>query len=228
MEVFEAHLIHVGLAYPNTLQTLARLLVTYAGLGYPLTQRRMERLLNALIAEHAPLAHHSEVAWCLWMAIALNLDVSSAGIDAISEMHSSVCALLLLDLHHSGRLSKAPKLTYWKQFETQEALHGDMWLLSYEAGVRGWGGYTSNHVASDKHFSTMQAAGVRFYRQNTAAVPFFTLSETAHAYAEQKQVADVFELEDIDDFLEFSEEEEGWYGTGASLLEDDEGEELPF
>ena len=135
---FEAHLCHVALAYPNTLQTVARLFSTYAGVGYPIRRTRLERLINAIVQDHAPLGHHSEVAWCLWMCMDVELKLSESNIDLVSDMHSSICALLLLDLCASGKLVKAPKSAYWKQPETTEALHGELRLLSYEAGMRGW------------------------------------------------------------------------------------------
>jgi len=138
--VFEAHLCHVALAYPNTLQILARVLSTYSGVGYRLNKTALERLVNAIIQEHAPLEHHSEVAWCLWICKDLELSLSTSNVDLVSEMHSSICALILLDLDSCGLLPKSPKMTYWKSVESTEALYGDLWLLCYEAGVKGWGG----------------------------------------------------------------------------------------
>ena len=73
--------------------------------------------------------------------------------DLVAEMHSSVCALLLLDLSVMGKLPKPPKTSYWKQnAESADALRGDLWLLSYEAGIRGWGGFSDAHVVADAHF----------------------------------------------------------------------------
>lgn len=123
---FEAHLCHIALAYPNTLQSVARLLSTYAHVGYPLHRARLERLVNATVQDHAPLGLHSEMAWSLWMCKDLGLLLSDANVDIVSEMQSSVCALLLMDLTSQGGLGKHPTNAYWKQFGTADALSSDM------------------------------------------------------------------------------------------------------
>jgi hypothetical protein len=43
-DAFEAHLCHVALAYPNTLQHVARILFTYRRIGYSLKNARLSRL----------------------------------------------------------------------------------------------------------------------------------------------------------------------------------------
>ena len=139
---FEAQLCLVAAAHPVSLQAIARFFSTYSKLGYPLNKTRLSRLLNSLIAEHAPLDHHSEVAWCLWMCKELLLPLSGDNVDLVASMDSSVCALILLDLASSGSLPKVPPAARWKAYESTAALWEEQWLLSYEAGVRGWGGMT--------------------------------------------------------------------------------------
>ncbi len=103
---FEAHVCHVAMAYPNCLQVVARILSTYHSNGYVMSAARLTRFVNALIEDHAPLGHHSEVAWSLWMSKELGLQLSDSNIDRISDLHSSVCALILLDLSNAGSLKK--------------------------------------------------------------------------------------------------------------------------
>lgn len=206
---FEAHVCHVALAYPNTLQTIARLLSTYARVGYPIIQARLSRLVNAAIEDHAPLGHHSEVAWCLWMTKDLNLLLNDANIDRVSEMHSSVCALLLLDLFQAGRLSKSPRTTYWKSFETKEALHDELWLLSYEAGIRGWCGFSDAHIRANPYFEILRQANVHFYDTASTVAPVFHVKAAAMIAHEVTNEAEFFNLVNIDDFDNLVEYEEG-------------------
>ncbi len=217
-ENFEAHVCHVALAYPNTLQTVARLFSTYASVGYSLGSARIERLLNAIMEDHAPLGHHSEVAWCLWMCKDLNLSVSDSNVELVSDVHSSICALLLLDLNASGKLSKSPKLTYWKQADSQEALHSDLWLLSYEAGVRGWGGFTDQYILADSHFSLLHAKGIRFYNLDTKLTPIFHAKPAAMLKHKVADLAEFFDLDDADELIEFDESDGGYEGV---VLEDE-------
>jgi hypothetical protein len=222
---FEAHVCHVAMAYPNTLQTVARLLSTYARVGYPINQNRLQRTINAVVQDHAQLGHHSEVAWCLWICKDLNLKLSDSNIDLVSEMHSSVCALILLDLYANGKLSKSPKHSYWKQFENTESLYGDLWLLSYEAGIRGWAGFSSSHISSDKHFSLALNKNVHFYDEKAKLAPIFHAKSDALETRKIAVLADLFDLDDIDDLIEYEQGDGGYEGVVFEEEEEEEEEE---
>lgn len=225
-DCFEAHVCHVALAYPNTLQMVARLLSTYAHVGYPLRHDRLERLVNAIVQDHAPLGHHSEVAWGLWMCKDLNLKLHEANIDVVAEMHSSVCALLLLDLDAAGALVKTPKSTYWKQFETKESLHGDLWLLSYEAGMRGWGGFTQAHILADPHFDLLRVKNIHFYDNAAKLSPVFHVKPEALEFKSLFDISAFFDLADADDFIEFDDGESGYDDASiADKVDDDIGQD---
>lgn len=212
-DYFEAHVCHVALGYPNTLQTVARLLSTYAHVGYPLNKDRLGRLITAVIQEHAPLGHHSEVTWSLWLCKDLDLTLSDANSELVSEMHSSVCALLLLDLYTSGKVAKPPKTAYWRQAETKEALHGDLWLLSYEAGLRGWGGFSDAHIQADPNFESLRAKDVHFYDDSATMSPMF--HPKANALADHNLVdwSSLFDLENADELIDYDQGDGGYEGV---------------
>lgn len=217
---FEAHVCHVAMGYPNTLQTVARILSTYAHVGYSLRRARLSRLVNAVVQDHAPLGHHSEVAWCLWMCKDIDLKLTEANVDLVAEMHSSVCALLLLDLADVGKLPKQPKTSYWKQqAESTEALRGDLWLLSYEAGLRGWASFTDVHIQADAHFARLRHRKVHFYDDAATLLPVFHVKADALQKHNLIEVADLFDLEDADDLIEYEEGDGGYEGV---VLPDDD------
>ena len=221
-DAFEAHLCHVALAYSNTLQTVAKLLSTYAHLAYPLNKPRIERLVNALIEDHAPLDHHSEVAWCLWMCKDLDLQLHAGNIDCVADMHSSVCALLLLDLAHAGKLAKPLNLAYWKSFENSAALHGELWLLSYEAGVRGWAGFSAAHIKANPYFEVLRHANVRFYDPTAKIAAIFQVKSVAMKAHHVETAAELFDLDEIEDFDDLVEYEEGDGGYEGVVMPDSE------
>jgi hypothetical protein len=228
-DAFEAHVCHIALAYPNTLQHVARIFSTYQRIGYSLKIERLSRLVNALIEDHAPLGHHSEVAWSLWMVKELGLALSNENIDRLSEVGSSVCAMLLLDLEQSGLLSKPPGRAYWKGFESVEALHGEMWLLSYEAGVRGWGGMADAHVRADSHFDLLRQHSVRFYEASASLAPLFSVKPDAVQRFEATSEAAVFDLEEIEDFddlVDFDNYEWGYEGVVPAAITADDFDDL--
>lgn len=61
-DAFEAHLCHISLSYPNTLQTVSQIFATYKFHSCKLNSRRIQRTLDALTVEHAALGHQSEAA----------------------------------------------------------------------------------------------------------------------------------------------------------------------
>jgi hypothetical protein len=155
----------------------------------------------------------------------LRLMLNEEGVDEVANMHSSVCALLLMDLEQLGRLRKSPSRHYWRQCEEDGALHGDMWLLSYEAGIRRWAGLVDAHVAADPHFALLRRKNVHFYDEAATLRPMFHVSQEAMQEQEISNIGDVFDLENVDDFVEF-ESDDGLYGEveKADTLEESEEE----
>lgn len=219
-DIFEAHVCHLAIAYPNTLQTIARLFSTYARVGYSINRTRLSRLVNAVIEDHAPLGHHSEVAWCLWMTKDLDLVLTEPNIDRVSETYSSVCILLLLDLFHAGKLAKSPKTSQWQVSATKEALHGDLWLLSYEAGMRSWGGFNDAHIKEDPHFEILRQAGVHFYDVTAKVTSAFHVKTSALQSYNVASEAEFFDLDDIENFDDLVEYEEGDGGYEGVVVPD--------
>jgi hypothetical protein len=218
---FEAQLCLAAAAHPVALKNIARLLSTYAGIGYPIDRGRISRLINLIIQEHAALEHHSEVVWCLWMCKELGLAVSPVSVDLVAEMNSSAAALILLDLGSSGHLPKLPSPTRWRPFERADALWEEQWMLSYEAGVRGWGGMSDAHIRANPHFEELRKLDVRFYDDTAKLNPLFTVKPDALVKNNARSVAELLEIEDLDDAFEYEDDEDA-YGSPIPDEEDDE------
>jgi hypothetical protein len=225
--LFQAHIARVALAYPNTLQTIAHILFTYAHYRYPLDVAMLLRLCDKLFDEHAPLGHDSEVAWCLWMCKSLKLKVGKDAVNAIAKMQSAVCALLLLDLE-SARMTKrrVPKGD-WRQLMVRPALWEERWLLAYEAGVRKWVTKSDAHITADPYFRELKDRGVRFYDESAVFPLLFKVKDAAVAQLEVGDEFAVFDLNaDLSKFVEF-EEFDITYG-GVSSVDDFEVIEPPL
>jgi Reverse transcriptase (RNA-dependent DNA polymerase) len=219
-ETFEAQLCLVAASHPVTLQTIARVLSTYAGLGYPISKLRLSRLMNSLLSQHAPVEHHSEVAWCLWICKNLGLDILPGNVDAVAEMQSSVCSLLLLDMAASGSLPKAPAPSRWKQYEKSDSLWDDLWLLSYEAGVRGWGGMSDAHIAADPYFNELRKHNVRFYDTGATLAPTLSPKPDALKKFNLETIAQLLEVADLEAVFDH-EDDDDEYGSPLDSDEDD-------
>lgn len=209
---FEAQLCLVAAAHPVTLQFISRVLSTYRSIGYAVDRARLSRLANSVVQEHAPLEHHSEVAWCLWICKDLGLSLSPENVDVIAKMNSSICALLLLDLAASGRLPKYPASSRWRAYENADALREDLWMLSYEGGLRGWGGMSDTHIRSDPFFAELRRRDVHFYDDSAVPTPLFTVKPDALEKHNVQNLAALLALEDLDDVFEY-EDEDDFYGS---------------
>lgn len=220
-DAFEAQLCLVAAAHPVTLQSIARLLSTYSRLGFPISKQRVSRLINSLIAEHAPLEHHSEVAWCLWICKELSLEITGANVDSVAAMESSICALILLDLDAAGALPKTLAHSRWRPFETSSALWEEQWMLSYEAGVRGWGGMSDTHIKADPYFDELRKLQVRFYDTGALITPLITPKSNALERHNFNSIAQLLDLEDLDDVFEYEDEEDA-YGSPIEKEEEDD------
>lgn len=220
---FVAHLCHVAIAYPNTLQQVERILSTYVSIGYPIDRAALGRLANSIIDEHAPLNHHSEVAWCLWMCKSLDLKLSEENVRRTSAMRSSVCSLILLDLEQSGKLPIAIDHSTWDDLRAEEHLLGDSWLLCYEAGIRNWGGFQKATVEANPYFNDLAKRDIHFYEPLAKSRRIFTFDEEAAKKAKGDNTEDWLSLLDGDDAEEYVEfdDDPNEYGS-ISLDEFDE------
>ncbi|MDP3886204.1 RNA-directed DNA polymerase [Hydrogenophaga sp.] len=221
-DAFEAHVCHVALSHPNTLQTVSQIFATYKFHAYTLNKGRTGRTINALVAEHAALGHHSEVAWCLWMCKELDIKLESANVDLVATMQSSICALLLMDLAVAGKLSKSPKETFWRSIDGEDSLREEMWLVCYEAGIRGWGGFTNIRVANDEYFKRLHALNINFYDSEATSTLLFNVKPGALDKFKLAGFNEFFELDDVEDYLEYQGGGGGYEGV---IFDDDDDDD---
>jgi hypothetical protein len=223
-EVFEAYLLKCGFSFPNTLQTIANILSTYYHHGYSLNLRAIKRFCNNLIKVHAISDHHSEVSWLLWMCKELNLKLEREVVREIEGMSSSVCALICLDLFNSGTIGTNLKVNYLRQFSNKESLYGSDWLISYEAGKRGWlNNPDHNYISNDKFFGKLLTERVSFYDESLKCSPIFELKEGERDRVDLEALFDMDER--IENHFDFDDMDEEYFDSSDSddepLFDDD-------
>ena len=223
-DVFEAYLLKCGYSFPNTLQVIANILSTYHHHSYKLNLKAIERFCNNLIKIHAISDHHSEVSWLLWICKELRLNIKREVIREIEGMNSSICALIALDLYHSGIIKTKLKVSFLTQFSNADSLYGSDWLISYEAGKRLWLNNTDfDYITTNDFFGPLQRENVTFYDDTIKCNPIFEFKE------EEVEITNLLSFFDSDEHIEshfdFDEMDEEYFDTSE---QDDDDEEDDF
>jgi hypothetical protein len=145
----------------------------------------LRELLTEICLYHAPLQHGFEVAWSLWLARALAIDLPDQVSATVRKVDDDIVALVALDMEMAGLLA-ATNSTLWESRMTAEHLYSEHWLLAYEAYVQDWIPSVdgSDYVAADQFFSMLQAGHVRFYN---AEEPWEDVTPTIRTTMKMKQ-----------------------------------------
>lgn len=79
-------------------------------------------------------------------------------------MRDSIVALLTLDAQSRGLISKGLNTSLWETYmQDEKNLYDSMWLLTYEANIKGWLTPTIDPIAKDKNFEFLRQHKVEFY-----------------------------------------------------------------
>jgi hypothetical protein len=142
--------------------------------GLPIDKRGAAEALEPLIAKNAPLRNGSEVAWAIWSAILLEIELSADAAKAIAAMEDDFVALLALDADERGRFpSGALDKTAWETLiDYDDVLNGAHWLLAYEASHKGWLSSATSRVINDQFFKVLNDRDVYFYDRDPSRDPF--------------------------------------------------------
>jgi hypothetical protein len=134
-EIYQSFLFRLARLNSNCLDSVVKIICTYAAIGYPIGDRA-GKFVSIMIEEHAPYNHHYEVAWTLWLARSLNIKLDKRCTNLSSSVENSICACLVLLLRSKKLLTGQSNLPSWLSNITSDDLHGEHWLVAYEAGIR--------------------------------------------------------------------------------------------
>lgn len=221
-DIFEPYLLKTGFSFPNTIQTVAHVLSTYKYHDYELNLRNIERFANLLVIEHAISDHHSEVAWALWILKELSLKLTKEAIDSLSNINSSVCILVALDIINSGNAHGKLNKNHLNAFACKDALCESMWLLAYEGGLKGWIGENQGYIKGDTFFSHLLNNKITFYDQKAKCTPLFDVKPTLPAKFTLDAIRSLFDSnKNIDDLFDFEDVDDEYFDSDSSSDSDD-------
>jgi len=161
---YETYLLKAARANPTTIPAVVQIFASYNASGYTLGKERIGKLIRDLVRRGGPTSSHAEVTWALFLATALAIQLTAADIAPVTELDSSVCALLTLDLRSTGLIKGKIDTSLWALNMNAAALTSSNWLLAYEAELKGWlPSSTPGYVSAHPYFSIMKQLGVSFY-----------------------------------------------------------------
>ncbi len=135
--------------------------------GRHLPLERISKFLHDILLFHAPVGHSFEVAWALFLAKGLRIDVSADGIGPVLAMESSACALIAIDLNRRGLIRAGFSDAQWLIYGNEDGLSSAMWLLAYEAAKKDWwSDGRRTYATAHPLFGPMISRGVYFYDEN--------------------------------------------------------------
>ncbi|HEY3937914.1 MAG TPA: hypothetical protein VGL97_10815 [Bryobacteraceae bacterium] len=181
---------------------LPHLLNLFEATGDSYDREDLRDVLTELCLFHGPLQHGFEVAWSLWIARSMSIDLPQSVSATVKNVDDDIVALVALDLVMQGLLPSV-NTRLWSSRIRKESLYSEHWLLAYEAYAQGWlpSGDGSNILNDDPFFSILYSGGVKFYDVGE------TWEDGYSDYSESDDDIDETENE-LDDEIEIEPEDE--------------------
>lgn len=163
-DIYESFLLRVARENSNCLDSVVKILCTYAAAGYPVSSR-VNDFAERMIEEHAPYNHHYEVAWTLWLCRSLSIRLGARATQLAARIENSVCACLVYMLRSRTLLTGRGTVADWTGPVTADDLRGEHWMLIYEAGIRRSWALPGAQAAvdADPHFRVLRDQGISFF-----------------------------------------------------------------
>lgn len=162
-------------AEPTTMATALDLLAEKASNGdFEVDKEAAGEVVEALIRTHSPVRNASEVAWGVWAAIALEVEMTAGAGEAVSGMEDDFVALLALDANARGLFGDHRlDVSGWEALTDYDGvMDGPHWLLAYEGAARKWLESPVDRVLADDYFKVLKRRQVRFYDEDPHRNPF--------------------------------------------------------
>lgn len=125
--------------------------------------------IAAYILQQIPLkaeaAHTDEVAWLLFWAREVKLNLPAEALEVVTSLRSSAVAMLTLDLQQRALITGKLNVATWKAATTSEGLRSELWLVAYEATKKGWWPkkVATGFITGHQFFGDIWAKDIEFY-----------------------------------------------------------------
>ena len=184
--LFESFIVRAARINPISFPIAAQILINLKHKGHKISYDRIVKLIFDTIRKTSIIGRHGELSWALFLAKGLGIKIPGNILSETTKVESSVCALIILDLRNIGLISGNIDTTFWESFMNQATLRDNMWLLAYEADIKGWLPSPHNHVENDPYFKVLKSRKVFFYDEKKNVQTFRKAIRTQMAENERK------------------------------------------
>jgi hypothetical protein len=141
--------------------------------GRPLPLPELTDYIHQQLPMRADAAHTAEVAWLIFWARELGIQINAAALERVTSLRSGVNALLVLDMLQRGLIKGQIDISHWTSFATTSGLKSEMWLAAYEVTKKGWwpGQKSGGFITSHDFFGDLWHQDVEFYAPSRRARP---------------------------------------------------------
>lgn len=162
--IYEIYLLKAARSNATCIPTVVQILVDYNWRGFPIKKDLVRKFVFDSIVKHAEIGQHGELSWALFLAKALKIQLPKTVLSSIYDVNCSACILLSLDLESRGLIDGRIDKVKWNSLLTSDNLYSEMWLLAYEADLKGWlTPSDANFVSSHAKFKELKARRISFY-----------------------------------------------------------------
>ena len=165
-EAVEDFLFIIYRSYPITLPIIVEILANRNIEKLDVDLKKTESFIRGSMGVLADNNRLGELAWMLFLAKALRVQIRASDLKILTVTNSSVCALLLCDLEARGLIIGMLDKSYWNSSLSDSGLQSEMWLYSYEASRKGWTGQSDAFLSLNPQFRELYKRQVSFYNEN--------------------------------------------------------------
>lgn len=194
VEIIESFLLKSALISPMSMDRICRIMLNIQHRTQKISVLNVRDRFTLLAERNLERNNLYEVIWLLYTLRGLKIPINSTYIsDKISEVDSSVIALILLDMKdRNAWLRKLPKAKWIAEILEERIKTDWIWLLAYEGIRNGWLADPKNVMASP-FFSAMNSRGIIFYdkRRN---IPLSTRVSRTEKLIRAKNLSDTLKF----------------------------------
>jgi hypothetical protein len=160
--LYQALLCQLLIAQPSAAREIASCLILLFQSGAQIDTELLQECFSELIQRAAPLGHHFEISWVLYVAMKLGLVLDKVTVESLSQSDNAVIALMTLDAWYKNLVPNLAAPLWWPRMTTAD-LTDEFWILSYEAKRLNWLPTSHDHIRGDAAFDFLRSKAVGFY-----------------------------------------------------------------